>query len=250
MTVKLLKSQLPANFEPEVARFALDMRNWRKHEVLVAEDKKAGVTGDKVHMSHPRPSHHPLVMQSVDENGDAVYEIVDDSLVVKKAALISKIVVAESVAIASFIPVGKQHSWFFREVDIRNNDEAEAKKIMDKNQSEISSAVQTAVDKHESKGIRAKVLDALKSAANGKILEALMGTSPDFSSIQKPMDVSDAMAIVAKNRPADDAVFLNDVASRKQKVETIRRMAAQMTSEVEDLTEANIDTWKMPDFSK
>lgn len=198
MTFKVAKSQMPEGFEASVAKHAHEMKIWREHMQRVANDKKNGVTGDKMHVAYHRPDAHPLVKESVNENDVADYQIVDDSptpdqiLAAKKELLIGKISMAEAVATRAVTPAGRARAWSIREGDIL------------KSQTPSTS-----------------VLGTVKNAIG-----------------------------LSKKLSADDEQFLADQDTRRQKADAIARAAAQMMSDVEDLTVANIDAWKMPDFPK
>jgi hypothetical protein len=51
------------------------------------------------------------------------------------------------------------------------------------------------------------------------------------------------------NRPADDTRFLEEQAAREAKRQAIYRWAANLQSDIEDLTEATIDGWEMKPFN-
>jgi hypothetical protein len=236
MTFKVLKSQMPEGFEAAVARHAQEMQRWRAQEERVAADKKAGVKGDKIHMAYPRPSAHPLVRDSVNESDVADYEIVDDGptpeqiLANKKVKLIAWIMAAEQAAIRVVVPLGKERAWNLRLSDINQADAAARQKIT----SDIIQAASAAADKKTG-----GILSATAVAVGLK--------KPVVVVAPKPIDIE---AAVVSARPAADTAFLADNTARQQKVDAIQRAAAQMMSDVEDLTATNIDSWKMPDFPK
>jgi hypothetical protein len=58
----------------------------------------------------------------------------------------------------------------------------------------------------------------------------------------------DVAAEVAKRRTPDDTAFLNDRAAARAKVDAIQRKSAQVMSDVEDLTIANIGAYQIPAF--
>lgn len=59
-----------------------------------------------------------------------------------------------------------------------------------------------------------------------------------------------ASAVGLRKMSPDNSAFLSDMADRRKKVEAIGRAGAQTMSDIDDLTAANIDGWKMPDFPK
>lgn len=122
MTLKIMRSQLPPDFEVMVAAHAAEMKAWRAHMRRVSEDSKNGVTGIDRHMAHPAPSSHPFVAAAVDENDDANYEIVDDSqqlLERRKLALIAQVAEAQQAVVDKIVPRGKRHLYNLREEEIR-----------------------------------------------------------------------------------------------------------------------------------
>jgi hypothetical protein len=222
MTLKVLKSQIMGvrfhesapTFEAAVALQAQEMKRWRAQEIQVAADKKAGVKGDKLHMGYLRPSVHPLVANAVNESDVADYEIVDDGptpVQVLADKKINLITQITSVEIAAIQAVMPLGK--HRAWNLRENDIRNA---------------DTAVAKEISTG---GIVSAVATAVG----------------LSKPVDVA---AAVVKARSADDTAFLADITARRQKVDAIQRAAAQMMSDVDDLTSVNIDAWKMPEFPK
>lgn len=212
MTCRIPRSAIAPGFEVAVAAHALDMRNWRTQEAAVAADRAAGVEPAKRHVSYQRPSAHPAVMASVNENDAADYAIVEDGptptqvLQAKKSALLMATAHAEADAIAAVVPAGKRRLMNLRENDIRAADATFA-------------ASQTP------RNVVAKAAEAV--------------------GIVKSIDIA---AQVEANRPAADTAFLADQAKRRASIEAIQRAAAQMQSDIEDLTPGNVDAWVMPKF--
>ena len=60
----------------------------------------------------------------------------------------------------------------------------------------------------------------------------------------------DANAEILKRRPPEDTKFIQQQIDLRNRISKISRAAAQMHSDIEDLTIDNIDSWKIPDFPK
>lgn len=212
MTHRIPRSAIAPGFEVAVAAHALEMRNWRAHEAAVVADRTAGVEPAKRHVSYPRPSAHPMVLASVNENDAADYAIVEDGptpaqiLQAKKIELLGAVARAEADAIAAVVPAGKRRLMNLRENDIRIADSAFAASLMPRN-------------------------------VVGKVAEAV--------GIVKPIDVA---ALVEANRPAADTAFLADQDKRRAAIDAIERAAAKMQSDIEDLAPGAIDAWAMSKF--
>ena len=210
MTRKVYKSQIGPGFEATVAAHAKEMRDWREHMGRVAADERAGVTGINKHVPYHRPTHHPMILKSVNENDQADYVIIDDSptpeeiLESKKMALHGQLAEAERIAIVAIVPPAKARAFNLRENDINV---ADSKLVIAK------------------PGILSKI----------KVVVGL----------EEKVSIMDE---ITKMRPAADTQFLAEQADRRSKVDAIVRTAASISSQIEDLTIDNIDAWKMPAF--
>jgi hypothetical protein len=213
MTYRIAKSQIFPGFEVAIAAHAKEMRDWRAHMIRVREDENNGVTGIDRHVAHPRPGAHPLVEAAVNENDVADYEIVDDGPTPEQILTSKKnnLMNDVSVAEASAIAAISPPLGKQRLLSMREND------------------------------IR---------VADGKIMDeiqrpGLLAAAAVAVGISKPVDT---MAEVLRRRPAEDTKFLEEQADRRERTSKINRAAAQMHSDIEDLTLETIDAWKMPPF--
>lgn len=120
MKQKILASSIAgiADLPAAAAAHAVEMKNWRAHQRRVAEDEKNGVPKERAHWPQPQPRAHPAVERAVDENDEANFEIVDDTLPMKKAALMAEVSRSEHEAILAVVPVGKRRAFDIRERDI------------------------------------------------------------------------------------------------------------------------------------
>lgn len=216
MTYRILKSQTFTGFDVAVAAFAKDMSDWREQEKKATEhDGKLDIPAAHRWVHRKRPSADPRVMRCVNDSDVADFEIVDDRpsaddiLMEKKNRLFSAVSGAEMKAIRSIVQPGKQRRFALWQLDIEASD---ARKRVE-----------------------------LKPSAVKKIAVSVAASVG-------LMDEIDTEAEVVKQRPPADTQFLQDQAIRQAKIETITRAAAQMHSDIEDLTLDNIDAWKMPEF--
>lgn len=220
MTFTIPKSQTFPGFDVAVAAFAKEMRDWREQEKTATEhDRKTDIDPKDRWVHRKRPSADPWVMQAVNENGDADFEIVDDGpsneqiLKSKKSRLMIAVSEAEKDAVSLVVPAGKHRLLTIREGDILAADHARR----------------------------------MDMAANYKPPSILKKISVAVGFSDPPPDIE---AEVLKQRPQADVEFLSHRSDCSKKIEQINRAVAQMQSDIEDLTLDNIDAWKMPDFPK
>jgi hypothetical protein len=214
MTTRIARSAIrdPDAFAVEVAAFAHEHRNWTAHMERVKHDEDRGVTGIERHAPYPRPLHHQLVMDAVNEHGQPDYEIFDDGpsasqvLQSKKTGLLAEVSCAEAAAIAALVPAGKRRLLNMRAQKIREDDR----------------------DRY-----------AKAAEARSGLLTKLMITS---------IDPADLAADVEAMRPAADTAFLKEQDEIKRKIDAIEQSAAQAMHDIEDLTIDTIDRWTMPEF--
>ena len=64
-----------------------------------------------------------------------------------------------------------------------------------------------------------------------------------------PGDQVDFSSFSSAHRPADDTRFLEEQAAREDQRQEIYRWAAEMHSDIEDLTEQTVDAWEMNPFN-
>jgi hypothetical protein len=210
---KIGKSQIGPSFQADVANYAAELADWKAHMTKVAADKAAGVPKEKANAPYPPPVAPPLVAGALDETGKPNFIIVDDSppppsLVDRKSALITQIRLAEAAAVRAIVPEGKQRALGAR---------------------------QNAV-----------------IAADGQREEALLAAQPvgvlSPIGIGPKKDPGKAHADAIAARPAADAQFMSDQDTRAAKLKAIESAAIQAESDIEDLTDANIDAWNPPKF--
>lgn len=213
--LKVLKSRIGPSYQVDVSTYAAELAEWKAHMAKVAADKAAGVPKEKANAPYPQPSAPPLVAGAVDETGKPNFQIVDDSpspddvLSAKKTALITAVRIAENAAIRRLIPEGKVRTYGARQNSIIAADaDREAAAL-------AAQPVSTLAKMGEVVGI-----DAKKDHARAH---------------------ADAMAA----RPAPDVKFMQDQESRSTKMKAIEAAVIQMESDIEDLTAANVDKWKM-----
>jgi hypothetical protein len=213
MIVKIPRSLIsdPHAFDAAVANLAHEMRHWRAHMKRVEEDEKNGVQGIERHHPIPRPVAHQLVAQCVDENDNAIYEIVDDGptpeqrLAQRKTELLNAINLAERAAADALVPPGRRRLFNLREAEVSDQDRRTMDEIM------------------AGKGI--------------------------FAKFKKNPEPEEVIAAVHAKRDAKQAQFMTEQAERRRRWAAIERAAAEAADAVEDLTLDTIDAFKLPDFS-
>jgi hypothetical protein len=207
------KSQIGPSFQADVANYAAELADWKVHMAKVADDKAKGVPKEKANAPYPPPVAPPLVSGALDETGKPNFIVVDDSppppsLADRKSALITQTRLAEAAAVRAIVPEGKQ-----RALGARQN-------------AVIAADVQR---------------EAALFAAQPVGVLSPIGIGP-----KKDPGKAHADAIAA--RPTADAQFMADQDVRAAKLKAIESAAIQAESDIEDLTDANIDAWKPPTF--
>lgn len=213
-TVKILKSQVKPTFVSDVTKYAQEMAEWKAHMARVEADAAAKVPKDRAYAPYPAPVADQAVMSAVGTDGKPNYEIVDDTptpdqvLAQKKQNLITTVRLAEQAAISVIVPMGKTRIFGKRYNAIIVADQARR--------------------------------DALYAAQPVGALSSIgIGAKKDMGKAE-----SDSIA----QRPPEDAKFMADFLTRNAKIKSIEDAAAQMESDIEDLTSSNIDSWVMPAF--
>lgn len=212
--VKVMKSQVRPTFAADVAAYSQELADWKAHMARVAADRAAGVPKEKAFAPYPAPVAEPSIMSAIDADGKPNYQIVDDSpspeevLASKKQDLILQVRLEEQRLKSMVLPSGKLRAFGFRQNSIVAADQARKAALLDAQPVGILSSI----------GIGAK------------------------------KDLGKAEADAIAQRPPEDAKFMADQAVRQAKMSAIEHAAAQMESDIEDLTTSNIDSWSMPAF--
>lgn len=246
MTHKILLSTMAragiTDVSAEVEKHARDMKDWlaRKRQVdgleplpprpewidfakslhpaedyTAAMEKWTRIVRERPAL-YPAPTHLPDIMAAVNENGEPDFELVDDSptpeatLAAKKADLFARLTVAENAALEQAVPHRKRRLLDITENDIRT---ADAKRMSD------------AMSRYNAiAGTKSKEETALRAK------------------------LSDPDALHAAERPPEHQRFMEEQAARKKRCDDIARIAAQASSDIEDLTIETIDSYQLPSF--
>lgn len=247
MTYQVLKSRIPGDFEETVALHVIEKNNWIERERIVSDEEKTlqplgscpqwgqfsgrkdasqelhnaverwKVEKNKRHARFPKPIGHPDVEKSIVlQDGHtfvADYEIVDDTptpdqiLRAKKDTLIVAVRGVEQQELEKLLPpVGKRRAIGYRKQDIATSDNDRVR--------ELAIKINTTDDDDEKKSL-------LKLMSN-------------------------AQAYHISERPVDDTVFLAEQKQLDTAHNAVLRWAALVESDIEDLTESDIDAWAMP----
>lgn len=163
---------------------------------------------------YPAPIHHLDIASAVNENGEPDFELIDDSptpeevLVAKKNALSAQLAVAERIALESITPARKRRLFSILERDVKSADADRVNNLMKRLQSKSLAS-------EEADTIREKI------------------TNPE---------------LLLADRPREHQQFMREQAARQTRCDEIARLAAQASSDIEDLTVENIDSYQIPDF--
>lgn len=131
-----IRQSLIANvdeFGVQVAAFAKEQRDWleRKAKVKEEEGRDDIAPIDRHHM-YPRPTAHELVVQAVNDDGSPDYELIDDTLGLRKLNLINSVASAANEAIGRLISPAKLNAATIRLSDIARDDNARRLEVQEK----------------------------------------------------------------------------------------------------------------------
>jgi hypothetical protein len=196
-------------FENLVATYGQELADWQAHMARVKQDKKDGVAKDNAFQPYPAPTADAEIAASVDANGKPNYKITDDS---------ADVLAAKKSTLLS--------------------------KINDAEQNAVSVILPPA-GKREAIALRENDI-RIADAARAADIYSKQGVLASIGIGKKT--AQEIQAEVDSGRPTADTDFLQQRANERQRIEAVRRAGAQMMSNVEDLTAANIDSWTMPSF--
>lgn len=211
MTVRVPKSQAHDGFDADVAAHAFEMRHWRAHMARVAEDEKNKVEPIDRHIAHPRPGAMPLIEACVNENDVADYEIFDDGPTEDQILAMKRLELIGKVTEAEQAAIATVVPIGKRRIfDLREHD------ILVSDE---------------------KIIRDLEPGWVAKVASTV--------GVAKKIDVQ---AELEKRRPAEDTKFMQEQSGRRARINAIQRIAAQMHSDIEDLTAETVGSWVMPNF--
>lgn len=278
MTHQILKSRLPEGFDDTVKLHVDEMNLWAERNKIVADELKAlgpvkpcptwaefksskTASNDLSHavakwqeekLSRHAPVKRPIGSQDVEasivlgKDGKYIsdYEVVNDDptadqiLRSKKNVLLNSVTAMEQQEMEKIAPPpGKRRALTIREGDIALSDSQRLQAVM----VEIRTA-QLPLQDLTVQMLAAKT-DADRAAAQAKIKVITDSVAPLQAS------VADQVVFQAAQRPAADTEFLNQQKQSKAGMDAVTRWAAGVQSDIEDLTESNIDAWKIPPFT-
>ena len=272
MTIKILKSQMPAGFAVAVAAYAKELKDWRDQEKIATEhDSRTDLAEIDRYVHRKKPTAPtPLIERAVNEAGVVDYELVDDAplpadvLAAKKQRLFDLVSRAEHDALLQILPHGKRRLMSYRVTAIREADQVAVNKAI----ATYDAANGAMLDaRFKAEAIRIGIARRLfKQSLVSKLLTGAKDATPEETAQLAELDAQAAQHTAAvevaradvdnpepvkvKSRNADDHAFITDYEARLVKIDAVQRWAAQTTSDVDDLTAANIDSWKMPDLPK
>jgi hypothetical protein len=265
------KTPLPAR--PAWGDFGHRVDPATEYSKTVAEWEKAKLTR---HAPIKRPMPHPDIEASVRLDGDKFvpdFEIVNDDptpeqiLQAKKSALIRAVSVMEEAEIAKIAPPpGKRRHFNFRLNDIASEDQkrlqALSRQIDDTNvpldsfmQKVAQLTLKSAKFDADQNALKEKpdaeiVLDPFTSQdqvdlddAKNKIKATKAKLAELSAHIGNPDDFH------AAGRPPEDQKFFLEQKQRRERANAVMRWAAQVHSDIEDLTTDTIDVWTIPPFA-
>lgn len=144
MTAKIKQSTVDSfrNFDLLVAEHAGALRHWRSHHEALKKqeaDIAAGKTVKAIDRFQPfdRPRAADQIEAAINDKFEVDYEVVDDSnetLPLRKQALISRVLKLEGDAIVAIVPPGKQRLLTLQEAAIREADDSRMSDLMKQSQ--------------------------------------------------------------------------------------------------------------------
>jgi hypothetical protein len=253
----IVKTQAPLRAQPKWREYAKHKEN---QAALYLKDNSAWKAERLAHHDpYPKPVAHADIVASVattvakdgTTNFAPDFEIVNDDptpediLATKKSSLLLQVTQAQDAAqAAALLPVGKRRAADIRENDIRANDAKVASDFLTKRSddqkaawAEASAAYTTAYAEWTAACTAARALDA----------KAELPAQPAPPAAPATEDVVSIVAaqVTASRSPADTQ-HLQDQESRRAKIDSIARAAAQAMSDIEDLTVDNVDSYQVP----
>jgi hypothetical protein len=252
----IVKTQPPLRAQPK-------WHDYAKHKdqgALYLNDNAAWKAEKLAHHDpYPKPVAHADIVASVAttiaNDGTttfaADFEVVNDDptpadiLASKKSSLLLQVTQAQDAAqAAALLPIGKRRAADIRENDIRANDAKVASDFL-KNRSDDQKAAFAAASAAYSTAYTEWT--AACTAARARDPKAELPAQPAPPAAPATEDVVSLVAaqVTASRSPAD-AQHLHDQESRRAKIDSIARAAAQAMSDIEDLTVDNVDAYKIP----
>jgi hypothetical protein len=219
MKQRILQSHIIASgikdFAGSVARHALFTKEWREHDAKVKADaKNPRIVAREKHAPYPRPRAHALVESAVDESNQANFEIVDDVTPTPEQVLSDKKAKLQA-DLCQAEQTALSQIW----------PPAKVRAIQFRRQSIL-----------DADAIKAREIYQQRQTLLSKMKSAFVAPA---TTIEEEVE---------KIRSPDDTAFLKDIKDRGAKAATIGRKAAQAFSDIDDLTAANVDAWKLPTF--
>jgi hypothetical protein len=197
------------NIQQEISKFANEYRLWLAHMMKVNSEENAKQEDpEKKYMPYKPPLAHPLIMSAVDKLGNIAYEFIDDT-----------------VAISSQTVRSRREELMAAVVNIENEEIA---KIIPRGKIRLWEMKQTAI-----------------LNADGKKRQLIL---EDFYKKNQEVDHLKLNKHIDDDRDPEDTAFLEDMKDRKQKVEGIQLWAAQLLSDIEDLSNEAVFDWKVPSY--
>lgn len=216
MKQKIFKSHIAATGIPDfagaVARHAIFTKEWRTHDAMVKADaKNPNIAPKDKHAPYPRPRAHDLIESAVDENDEVNFEIVNDDPTPEKVLALKKSKLSMQLGQAAQAAIDNIVSPARRQLKF----ERACQILQDDN-------------------ARAANIQSQRSALFEKLKAAFR--SPSILPLEEAM----------QERSKDDAAFMTQWATQKDQIAKIQQATLQAQVEIEDLTAANIDAWKLP----
>ena len=212
MTHQILKSKLPADFIEQVANFAAEMDFWAEREKIVTEENKKPLG--------PRPLWGDFAGKRDPAAEFSVEMAKWEAEKLKRHAPVKKPIASPDV-VASVQLVGDHHVADF---EVVNDDPTPEQVLRTKKDALIHRVHQ---DEEAAKRRVALPLGKLRLAA---------------------LREHDYLAIAEEDRTPDQIAHIDAQAAISSKMDAIYRVGAEATSEIEDLTADNIDSFVLPTF--
>lgn len=210
-TLKLSELTNAGILEKDIIDYAREVKFWAEQQKKVKETENETDT-EKRFVSYPHPIVHPLIRDAVNKDGVAEYQIINDTIQESK----------------SVVSLDEKKANLIHFVRVKEQEARLALMPLGKDR---------LISMHEK-----RITDS-----DNKIQQAIYAS---WMAEGKQFTVSDLEAAIEKTRDPEDTTFLKELSAIKEKIEALSWWAAEQESTIADLTEKNIDQWKMPTIDK
>jgi hypothetical protein len=263
--VSILKSRVdsyPGGFDEAVKRLSSERKLWREHMARVEEDKKNNVPKEKAYAPFPEP-HSDADVEAAASGG---YTVTDDTpspvvvLAAKKEELSSAVEAQEVKMVDAIVSPSKRKLAYAKFKGIQKKDAT----AISSAKAEEAAASADYIASQQAESDKKSAIAASAPGVMGSIANSITGKK--FPAASDETELSDLTAkknakaarradmekrnadsegVAKAARSPEDEAFVEAHLKREATIEAIHTWAAEQKSAIEDLTDANVDSWKI-----